>query len=31
MNVELKSVIDTLTHDGNQLEHHVRVLRSVSP
>jgi hypothetical protein len=31
MKVELKSVIDALTHDGNQLEHHARVLRSFSP
>jgi hypothetical protein len=31
MKVELKCVIDALTHDGNQLEHHARVLRSFSP
>ena len=31
MKVELTCVIDALTHDGNQLEHHARVLRSFSP
>ena len=31
MKVELKSVIDALEHDGNQLEHHARKLRTISP
>jgi hypothetical protein len=31
MKVELKAVIDALKHDGIQLEHHVRMLRSFSP
>jgi len=31
MKVQLKAVIDALTHDGNQLEHHARMLRTTSP
>jgi predicted nucleic acid-binding Zn-ribbon protein len=31
MKVELKSVIEALTHDSNQLEHHARKLRTISP
>jgi predicted nucleic acid-binding Zn-ribbon protein len=31
MKVELKTVIDALKHDANQLEHHARKLRTTSP
>jgi hypothetical protein len=31
MKVELKPIIDALEHDGNQLEHHARKLRTISP
>ena len=29
--VQLKTVVDALKHDGNQLEHHARNLRTLSP
>ena len=31
MKVELKTIIDALEHDANQLEHHARKLRTTSP
>src|SRR5579863_3739836 len=31
MKIELKPVIEALKHDGNQLEHHARKLRTTSP
>lgn len=31
MKVELKPVIEALKHDGHQLEHHARKLRTISP
>jgi hypothetical protein len=31
MKVELKAIVDTLRHDGNQLDHHARKLRKISP
>jgi predicted nucleic acid-binding Zn-ribbon protein len=31
MKVALKPIIDALKHDGNQLEHHARKLRTISP
>ena len=31
MKVALKPVIEALTHDGNQLEHHARKRRTISP
>ena len=31
MKLELKTIVDTLKHDGNQLEHHARKLRALSP
>ena len=31
MKVELKAIVDSLKHDGNQLEHHARKLRALSP
>ena len=31
MKVELKPIIDALKHDANQLEHHARKLRTISP
>ena len=31
MKVELKPIIEALKHDGNQLEHHARKLRTISP
>jgi predicted nucleic acid-binding Zn-ribbon protein len=29
--MEINAVMDTLTHDANQLDHHARKLRKVSP
>ena len=31
MKVALKPIIEALKHDGNQLEHHARKLRTISP
>jgi hypothetical protein len=31
MKVALKPIIEALRHDGNQLEHHARKLRTISP
>ena len=31
MKVAVKPIIDALRHDGNQLEHHARKLRNISP
>ena len=31
MKVALKPIIEALKHDGNQLEHHARKLRTTSP
>jgi hypothetical protein len=31
MKVTLKPIIEALTHDGNQLEHHARKLRTITP
>jgi hypothetical protein len=31
MKVAIKPIIEALRHDGNQLEHHARKLRKISP
>lgn len=31
MKVELKPIVEALKHDGNQLEHHARKLRTIAP
>jgi predicted nucleic acid-binding Zn-ribbon protein len=31
MKVALKPIVEALTHDANQLEHHARKLRTISP
>jgi peptidoglycan hydrolase CwlO-like protein len=31
MKIAIKPIIEALKHDGNQLEHHARKLRTISP